>query len=480
MLLSQLLKRKVEKDFEIKTFSKNCNDVDVDVYFCLARDEKIAKERTMVAIKNGAKIVVGQFESGVENYICVVDARKTFAEACAIFYDNPSQRLKIVGITGTNGKTTTSHIIAEILKRNGRNVGVVGTNGVFYGGKKFDCPLTTPDADFLNKTFADMLKVGVEYVVMEVSAHAIDQERIWGIKFEVAILTNITQDHLDYFGDMERYAETKFKFLSSTYAKRAVACVDDEKIKNNLSKIDIPICTYGIENPCDSFAIDLMCDLNGSFFVANINDNVFEIKTNLVGKHNIYNSLAALSTCKILGLSNQELFDGINFVCPVEGRFNIIKVGETYVVVDYAHTPDGLKNVLQATRDLTDKNVFVVFGCGGDRDAKKRSIMGEIAEKYADYVCITNDNPRSEDPQKIASEIEKNMKKPHFVELDRASAIRKMLFLSKEGDIVLIAGKGAEKYQEIGNEKRPYSDFEVLADFLRDKNIEKGGDKNAY
>ena len=463
MLLSNLIKiSNKDQDCEVKFLTKDCDKANEGVYFCLSDDEEVAIRRAQEAYDNDATMIVSRFDLPFDNCVQIDDVRGCFANACKLFYGSACDRMKIVGITGTNGKTTTSHIVGEILKRNGINVGVIGTNGVFYNGKRFDCPLTTPDADFLHKTFADMEKCGVEYVVMEVSAHAIVQKRVDAISFECAVLTNITQDHLDYFKNMESYEKAKISFLTARHAKKAVICADDQRCLNHLQNIKIPYVTYGIKNPADCFALDPICDINGSHFVANILDDVFEIKTNLVGEYNVCNALAAMAVCKLLGLSNRQISRGINFVKPVEGRFNIINVGGAYVVIDFAHTPDGVEKLLQTARSLTNKNVYIVFGCGGNRDSSKRHLMGEIAEKYADYVMLTNDNPRDEDPQKIISDIEKNMQKPHFVELNREDAIKKMVSFLRQGDILLVAGKGAEKYQEINGEKIPYNDFDVV------------------
>ena len=324
MLLSKLIKVSQERqDVDVKFITKDCDKAKGGAYFCLADDLDVATRRSQEAFDNDAKVIVSRFDLPFDNCVTVDDVRGSFARACKQFYGGACDRMKMVGITGTNGKTTTSHVIGEILRRNGLNVGIIGTNGVFYDGKKFECPLTTPDADFLHKTFAEMEKCGVEYVVMEVSAHAIVQKRVDGILFECAVLTNITQDHLDYFKNMESYEKAKLSFLTARHAKNAVVCVDDPRCANNLQNIKIPFVTYGLKNPADCFAIDLVCDLNSTHFVANILDSVFETKTNLIGEYNVQNALAAMSVCKLLGLSDRQISMGTNFVKPVEGRFNI-------------------------------------------------------------------------------------------------------------------------------------------------------------
>ena len=248
--------------------------------------------------------------------------------------------------------------------------------------------------------------------------------------------------------------------------KQAVVCVDDPHCFKFAQKIQLPTSTYGLNTPADSFAIDLVCTLNGSGFIANVMDSVFQIKTNLIGEFNVLNAVGSLTVCKLLGLDDSQLATAANFINPIEGRFNIYDCGGYFAVIDFAHTPDGLKNVLKSCKSLIDGRVFLVFGCGGNRDATKRAEMGMVAQELADCVCLTNDNPRFEAPIEIIQDIEKGMTKEHFIEMDRALAIKKMLGLAKEGDIVIIAGKGAEKYQEIMGVKHLYSDQKVVEEYL--------------
>lgn len=431
------------------------------IFFCLTSDPQKAEHRCAEAKQKGAMLVLSGLDVGGDAVV-VEDVRDLFATSAANFYGRACDDLTIVGISGTNGKTTTSYVIGEILKRNNKKVGVIGTNGVCFDGKTFDCPLTTPDADFLHKTFLDMKNAGVEYVIMEVSAHAIVQKRVNGIKFEIGVLTNITQDHLDYFKTMDAYEAAKLSFFNSNHIKSAVVCIDDERARHIYDVADVPVTTYGIKNPADCFAIDTYCSMNGTSFVANVCDSVMPIKTNLIGDYNVYNSLASLCVCQKLGIDDEGLSRGLGYVNPVEGRFNVINYTGRYVVIDFAHSPDGLMNVLKTARTLTEQKLYVIFGCGGNRDKGKRSQMGAIAEEYADYVCLTDDNPRLEKSEDIIADIESGMTKPHMVEPDRKTAIKKMIDFAQAGDIIVVAGKGAEKYQEVGTEKRPYNDFDAV------------------
>ena len=440
-----------------------------DAFFCFTTNKDDCVCHAKVALENGANVVFSNFDLTDPSCVKIDNVRSAFSRACAKYYGNVCDKMKMIGVTGTNGKTTTCHLISQILSKSGKKVGVIGTNGAYFCGKSVYCPLTTPDADFLHKTFSQMYQNGVEYVIMEVSAHAIVQGRVDGIMYDVGVLTNITQDHLDYFGDMENYANAKAQFFTREHIKKAIFGVDDERVREIMTKTEVPFKTFGMENPADTFAIDGLCDINGSRFVANACDEVFEVKTNLIGDYNIENSLAALAVCCELGLSEKELASGLNFVYPAEGRFNVLKVGNKYAVVDFAHTPDGLEKVLQTARNLTDKRVIVVFGCGGNRDRDKRPRMGKIAQDNADVVCLTSDNPRYEEPEDIIADIECGIEKEHFVEVDRKKAIRKMLDFAESGDIVIIAGKGAEKTQEVDGILFPYNDFDVVSQYCAEK-----------
>ena len=483
MILKQILPFLKDENLQNKDFrsiSRDSRTVERgDVYFCLSDDEKLSKQRCDEALKKGATLAVSNFDV-LPNVLKVEDARDVFANACKLCYDRACDKMKLIGVTGTNGKTTTTHIIAEMLARNGKKVGLIGTNGVKYDGKTLDSPLTTPDADFLHKTFFDMQNSGVEYVVMEVSAHALAQKRVDGIKFDVGVLTNVTQDHLDYFKSFENYERAKFDFFTKEHIKQAVVCLDDKTGQKLVQQLEVPVLTYGLVSPSDTFAIDVCCSMNGSHFVGNVCDKIVEIKTNLVGQYNVLNSLAALTVCHCLGLGENELARGLNFVNPVEGRFNVVNFNGKHIVIDYAHSPDSLKNVLQTARSLTNKNVYVVFGCGGNRDKLKRPLMGRIAETNADYVCLTDDNPRLEKSLDIISDIEKGMNKPHMVEPNRASAIRKMIDFAQKDDIIVIAGKGAEKYQEIGTQKFAYNDFDAIYSYFKELDPVKKRGKEFY
>lgn len=464
MKLKELLKEdclpQIE-DVEVLGIKREVEAVEQgDVFFCLSSNKEKAEVACRVARERGAKICFSKFD--IEGCQQLEDVRKRFSLACKQFYGSACDQMKMVAICGTNGKTSTSHIVGQMLKRNGIKVGVVGTSGVFFNGKEFPSPLTTPDADFLHKTFKAMKESGVEVVVMEVSAHAIDQKRVEGIRFAVSVLTNITQDHLDYFHTMEEYEKTKLSFFNKNSVDMAIVCVDDPRAAKLAQTTEIPVLTYGIKNPSDVFAININCQLGGNKFVANVCDQVVEVKNGLVGEYNVYNTLAAMCVGFSLGLDEKALFVGSNGIRPIEGRFNVMNVAGKYVVIDYAHSPDGIFNVLSAARKLAKQNVYIVFGCGGNRDKTKRAQMGRIASQFADKVCLTDDNPRLESSMDIIRDIEEGIDCPHFVEPDRERAIGKMIDYAKEGDIVIVAGKGAEKYQEVGTIKRPYSDFDAV------------------
>lgn len=440
-------------------------------FICIRGEKENGENYAAQAVQNGAICIVTEKALDVKvTQVIVDDAREAMSAFACIFYGNPSEKMQLVGVTGTNGKTTTCHLISEIIKRSGGNVGVIGTLGVFYCGKYIPPKLTTPDPIFLNKILADMERAGVKYVAMEVSAHACALEKIFGLKFAVKIFTNFTQDHLDFFGNMDDYFEAKKSFILAKDKSVAVYNSDDRRIRKSLINSDKINYSFGIENPSDVFAVNITEGLEGISFVMNLFDEIIPVSCNLNGLFNVYNCLAASLACYVLGFSSVQIENGLNGVSAVSGRAESIsnKRGKQ-VFIDYAHTPDGLKQILTTLRKCAKKRLICLFGCGGNRDKAKRYVMGQIAGEYADFCIITSDNPRFEDPNDIINDVEKGLKEKtsnYITCEDRKKAISYALDYIKEGDILLIAGKGAEEYQEIMGTKLPFSDKKCVLDLL--------------
>ena len=381
--------------------------------------------------------------------------------------------MKIIGISGTNGKTTSSYIIKNILKSAGKRTGVIGTNAVYIEDIFYKATLTTPDPHELFYIFDKMQKSGVEYVVMEVSAHALDLYKVWGVVFEVGLFTNFSRDHLDYFNTMEKYKDVKRMFFCKDYCKTCVFNIDDSVGREFFDFCNVNKISYGILNPSDVFAINLEMSIVGSKFVVNANDEIMYIDTSLAGKFNVYNILGAISVCSHLKISQDQIVAGIFTMPEVDGRFNRYAVGDKNVVIDFAHTPDGVENVLRTAKSLTKGNVVTVFGCGGNRDAGKRPEMGRIAQKYSDKVILTSDNPRFEDPYKIIADVQKGATNAMVIE-NRTQAIITAITTAEKNSTIMILGKGAEDYQEIDGVKHPYSDKAVVEELILSQRYKRG------
>ncbi len=423
------------------------------------------------AVSNGAKVLFVERILPTDTLqIRVKNVRQIIAKVCSNFYHNPDKQLKIIGITGTNGKTTTSYILKSILHSANKSVGVIGTTAIYINDTFYPTTLTTPDPKQLFHTFRQMVDAGVEYVAMEISAHAIDLYKVYGVDFEVGVFTNLTQDHLDYFKDMSTYAATKQKFLTKSYCKNCVINVDDKYGRDYFHLCDTNKFTYAIMNPSDVFALNIKMDLEGSCFIVNLFDDILNCDIALAGKFNVYNTLGAITCAKILGIDNRSIIKGIENITQVAGRFNVLDINAPFkVVVDYAHTPDGVENILKNIKALTKGKIVTVFGCGGNRDTTKRPIMGQIATKYSDTTIITSDNPRFENPYNIIEQIKQgvDIKKDVFVIENRKEAIIKALNSAFLNDVVVVLGKGYEDYQEINGIKYPFSDSQVVYDYIK-------------
>ena len=438
------------------------------LYFCLT-GKLDGHDYAYQAVQNGAVALVCEKKLDLPiPQIIVDDSRAAMSKAAANFYGNPQNLLTMVGITGTNGKTTTSFIVESILKRYGKKVAVIGTNGVFYNDKHISSQLTTPDPIQLFEILQRLVNSGAQYVVMEVSAHAAALNKVKEITFDVAAFTNLTQDHLDFFGDMDSYFQAKKKWLLS--GKNIVINADDryglELIKSAKNTI-----TYGYNNPSDVFGINLRMSEHGLSYVLNLMDDIAQVKFSLPGRFNMYNTMCAAAICYLLKVPCSYIKDGIKRVKKIDGRFNIINTTEFSVIIDFAHTDDGLKNVLNAIREFALGKIITVFGCGGNRDSSKRAKMGMVASELSDYVVITSDNPRFEDPMDIMKEIQKGVSCEHTLIVERKDAIGHAVRKAKKNDIVLIAGKGAEKYQEIDGIKIPYCDEDFVMQLVAEEGI---------
>ena len=399
--------------------------------------------------------------------IKVPDVREALARSAAAFYGNPSGAMKVIGVTGTNGKTTVTFMVKSMLENAGIKTGLLGTVQYEIGDRVIPAQRTTPESLEVQQMMAQMVKAGCKACVMEVSSHALEQKRVLGVDFDVAIFTNLTRDHLDYHGTMERYFSAKEKLFAGLARgrKKGTAVINiDDSFGAQLAgkhKVDSEF-TYGFQ-PAWLQASQVQLGKDGSRFLVETPERKFPIRLPLIGRHNVYNALAAIGAGMALDVHLLKIQAALNAMEPVPGRLESIACGQPFgAYVDYAHTDDALKNVLQTLREITAGRVLVAFGCGGNRDSGKRARMGRIAAEMADYTCITSDNPRKESPERIAGQIEEGYRavkqQGYIVELDRRRAIQHIIGVAAAGDSVLIAGKGHEAYQEFEDTVVPFDD----------------------
>jgi UDP-N-acetylmuramoyl-L-alanyl-D-glutamate--2,6-diaminopimelate ligase len=419
------------------------------------------------ARSNGAAAIVAQFGSGVSALhapaIFVESTRRALSTLAAAFYGDPSLGLDVVGITGTNGKTTTNHMIASIFDASQIPCGVIGTVGAGFAGRSWQLAHTTPLPQELHGLLATMRDDGARAVAMEVSSHALALDRVADVRFRCAVLTNVTRDHLDFHGTQEAYASAKRRLFEM--AESAVLNADDEygaRWARDISE-RVPTITYSLRGEADIVARDVELRAEGSSFVA----GETEFRLNLPARFNVANALAAIGVARMHGVTDADAARGLRALARVPGRMEHVRGDGIDVVVDYAHTPDALEQALRALRESARGAVAVVFGCGGDRDRGKRAQMGRIAAELADRIYVTSDNPRSEAPEAIVAEIEMGIgTREHAVEVDRRAAIERAVREALPGDVVLVAGKGHETYQIVGDRVLPFDDADVVREAL--------------
>ncbi|MEN8112939.1 MAG: UDP-N-acetylmuramoyl-L-alanyl-D-glutamate--2,6-diaminopimelate ligase [Actinomycetota bacterium] len=422
-----------------------------------------------MALSRGAAAAIVEHGETAASRVVVPDARAALAWAAAVAYGEPSTRLPVIGVTGTNGKTTVTHLIEQMLVSAGRTSAIVGTVGARIGEQEHSVARTTPEASDLQRLLADMVDAGVDVAAIEVSSHALELHRVDAIQFRVAAFTNLTEDHLDFHGDMASYFATKARLFTPDRTRHAVIWVDDPAGYGLAGSVEVPVTTVGLDKPADVRAIDLVETIDGSRFVVATASGSFPVTLSLPGRFNVHNALIAIGIALELGLDSTAITRGIAAVRTIPGRFEKIRSNEAFaVIVDYAHTPDAIDAAVSSALALTPRRVIAVFGAGGDRDREKRPAMGRAAGR-ADLAILTSDNPRSEDPLAIMAAVKTGIPEAASVieEPDRRAAISRALTEAGADDLVLILGKGHETGQEIDGVIHPFDDREVVIDELK-------------
>lgn len=467
-------------DLEINGLSQDSRTVETgNLFLCVKGTKFDGHQYLKQAAEKGA--VAAVLESMPEDTwgltcIQVADVSKTIYDLAGTFYGYPDRKLQLIGVVGTNGKTTSTYLIKSILEAAGFSAGLIGTIANLIKDQPLETVNTTPGILDLVKLFAQMSRAGVTHVVMEVSSHSIAQGRVAGLTFSRGLFTNITQDHLDYHGTFEEYLRVKTRFFRDLPdSAQAIVNAGDPHAATIIKQLSAGVLRYGLEPGIEIRAEKVKITTSGVSFTAVTPRGSVELNLNLTGYFNVYNSLGALGIGISLGIDLPTIKRGLEAITGVPGRFQMVSGSSDFgVIVDYAHTPDGLENILKTGQGLNPKHLLLVFGCGGDRDRSKRPIMGAFAARMADVTIITSDNPRSEEPERIITEIEEGFIKAnplakYQVEVDRAAAIKKIIMMAEPGDLVLIAGKGHETYQIFADRTIHFDDREIARAALEER-----------
>jgi UDP-N-acetylmuramoyl-L-alanyl-D-glutamate--2,6-diaminopimelate ligase len=467
-------------DREVESIAYDSRRVQSNTLFVAIRGEKSDGHQFVdQAIEQGASVIVAEREISSPRATCLVvdDSRAALADLSGAFYGMPARKLKMAAVTGTNGKTTTTFLIKHICEKAGLRCGLLGTVQYEIGDRILPAIRTTPEALDIQDLLAQIVNAGGRGAAMEVSSHALAQERTRGIEWDVAIFTNLTQDHLDFHRTMENYFEAKAKLFQDLPAQpkkkaSAVINIDDRYGEKLIGRIagKIPVVTYGLGSHADFRASNYRTEFAGTSYQLDARGRSYLVRVPLIGRFNVANSMAALAAATLMGVNLRNAILSLARSPQVPGRLELVPAKRQFqIFVDYAHTDDALRNVLKTLRELKPRKLIVVFGCGGDRDRKKRPLMGRVADELADHAIITSDNPRKENPEAIISEVEKGFRSTHYKKIvERAEAIRHAVAMAQPRDLVLIAGKGHEKYQEFADHTIPFDDIQVARRALDD------------
>ncbi len=439
------------------------------VFVCIAGVAVDGHRFAAQAEAAGAVAVITQRDLGLRTQLVVADTRLTWALICANWFGHPADKLHLIGVTGTNGKTTTTSLIKSMLEQDGHKVGLIGTVQNMIGERVLPAGHTTPDSYDMQSMFRLMVSEGCDYCVMEISSHALDQQRAGGCRFDVGVFTNLTQDHLDYHGTMEKYMTAKKKLFSM--ADVGIFNIDDAWAAQMMADVPCDVVTFSVENnTADYVAHNIRHRADGVSFELVGTGAIGRVKMAIPGRFSVYNGLAAATVCLAIGMPFDRVVAALSAATGVKGRAEVVPTGKEYtVVIDYAHTPDGLENICRTLKECCVGRLVTVFGCGGDRDKTKRPLMGKIAAALSDYVIITSDNPRSEQPAAIIEDILTGLadtKTPYTVIENRVEAIRWALTHAQPGDTILLAGKGHETYQILSTGTIHLDEREVIAAVL--------------
>jgi len=472
--------RNVDLNIEINHVKMDDREIEAgDLFVCIKGFTVDGHDFAERALKRGAAVVVCERELAIENapMVVVPDTNRALALLANKFYDYPTNKLQLVGVTGTNGKTTTTYLLESIFQKHRHRTGIIGTIQLKIGNESEPVKNTTPNALELQTYFHRMVEENVDIAFMEVSSHALDLGRTYGCDFDVAVFTNLSQDHLDYHETMENYLDAKtllFTGLGNRYSDRqkfAVINADDPNSEKIMKRTMQPIVTYGIKNYAHIKAKEITYSLTNTHFTVKTPKGEIEIDSRLIGQFNVYNMLAAIAASYVLNVPLTTIKQALEEVSGVDGRFERVDCGQDFaVIVDYAHTPDSLKNVLATIKEFAKKKVYVVVGSGGDRDRTKRPLMAQAALDYSDWAIFTSDNPRTEDPMQILRDMTEGIKGDHYEVIEnRREAIFRAIELAETSDVVLIAGKGHETYQEINGIRYDFDDRIVAKEALEKK-----------
>lgn len=465
-------------DLEIREIQYDSRQVKKgDLFICIEGYSTDGHKYIDSAVRNGAIAVI--CSKSIENaftYNCTLikvdNTRKVLAASAANYYNHPAKKLKIIGITGTNGKTTSTFMIKSILEAKGYKVGLLGTIANYVGDKRIPAHRTTPESLELQKLFSEMVDEDVNYCIMEVSSHSLYLDRVYGIKFCEAIFTNLTRDHLDFHKTFENYYNAKLKLFKNTSS--SIVNIDDEYGDRVYKDSEGEKTSYAIEKNADIKGSNLNMHSRGVEFDITWNNEASHISLNIPGKYNVMNALGSAAACLKEGMSLLDVKKGLETMLCVPGRCEIVTKNYNLgyeVIVDYAHTPDGLENILKTAREFTKGNLISVFGCGGDRDNTKRPIMGKIGTDLSDKAIITSDNPRSEEPMSIIKEILTGVEKSNYVVVEnRREAIKKAMEMAQKDDVIVVAGKGHEDYQILKDKTIHFDEREIIAEIIKELN----------